>query len=107
MGVSDRYYVIVVGAGSAGSSAAISAAGVELMLVAGRCFAATHDANASACSMATRMAMGQAADAAAAMAVAAGVAPRDLAADELRGRLRRDGALLEPLPSPTVGAVGA
>ena len=43
---------------------------VEGLLVAGRCFSATHDAHASARSMATCMAMGQAAGTAAAMAVA-------------------------------------
>jgi hypothetical protein len=80
-------------------------AGLDSLLVAGRCFSATHDAHASARSMATCMAMGQAAGTAAAMAAAAGVTPRRVSADELRTRLRADGALLEPLPSPT--AVGA
>jgi hypothetical protein len=75
--------------------------GADGLLVAGRCFSATHDAHASARSMATCMAMGQAAGTAAAMAVAAGITPRQVWTDELRARLRRDGALLEPLPSPT------
>jgi hypothetical protein len=74
---------------------------VEGLLVAGRCFSATHDAHASARSMATCMAMGQAAGTAAAMAAADGTTPRQVAPDELRARLRRDGALLDPLPSPT------
>ena len=43
------------------------------VLVAGRCFSATHDAHASVRSMAQCMAMGQAAGTAAAMAAAAGV----------------------------------
>ena len=47
-------------------------AGIEGLLVAGRCFSATHDAHASARSMATCMAMGQAAGTAAAMAAADG-----------------------------------
>ena len=72
-------------------------AGVEGLLVAGRCFSATHHAHASARSMATCMAMGQAAGTAAALAAATGTTPRALAADELRSRLREDGALLEPL----------
>ena len=42
------------------------------VLVAGRCFSATHDAHASVRSMAQCMAMGQAAGTAAALAVAAG-----------------------------------
>jgi hypothetical protein len=65
------------------------------VLVAGRCFSATHDAHASVRSMAQCMAMGQAAGTAAAMASARGVTPRDLDAGELRDRLRADGAILE------------
>lgn len=78
--------------------------GVDGMLVAGRCFSATHDAHASARSMATCMAMGQAAGTAAAMAAAAGITPRELSAADLRARLASDGVLLEPLAAPT--AVG-
>jgi glycine/D-amino acid oxidase-like deaminating enzyme len=70
--------------------------GVEGMLVAGRCFSATHDAHASARSMATCMAMGQAAGTAAALAVASGITPRSVDAAVLRSRLGEDGALLEP-----------
>ena len=71
--------------------------GVEGLLVAGRCFSATHDAHASARSMATCMAMGQAAGTAAAMAVERAATPRALDARLIRERLREDGALLEPL----------
>jgi glycine/D-amino acid oxidase-like deaminating enzyme len=71
--------------------------GVEGMLVAGRCFSATHDAHASARSMATCMAMGQAAGTAAALAVRAGIMPRSLDVAALRTGLAEDGALLEPL----------
>ncbi len=71
--------------------------GLEGLLVAGRCFSATHDAHASARSMATCMAMGQAAGTAAALAVAGGVAPREVDVGALRGRLAEAGALLEPL----------
>jgi len=70
--------------------------GVEGMLVAGRCFSATHEAHASARSMATCMAMGQAAGTAAALAVASGVTPRSIDAGVLRTRLAQDGALLDP-----------
>jgi len=69
---------------------------VEGMLVAGRCFSATHDAHASARSMATCMAMGQAAGTAAAIAVSTGITPRAVDAAVLRSRLAEDGALLEP-----------
>jgi hypothetical protein len=70
--------------------------GIEGLLVAGRCFSATHDAHASARSMATCMAMGQAAGTAAAMAVPAGLTPRRGSVGELRARLILDDCLLEP-----------
>ncbi len=75
--------------------------GIDGLLVAGRCFSATHDAHASARSMATCMAMGQAAGTAAALAASDGITPRALSADVLRARLAADGALLDPLePAP-------
>lgn len=71
------------------------------VLVAGRCFSATHDAHASIRSMGQTMAMGQAAGTGAALAVAAGRDPRALDPDALRARLRADGALLDPVdPEP-------
>ncbi|HET9416730.1 MAG TPA: FAD-dependent oxidoreductase [Candidatus Limnocylindria bacterium] len=76
--------------------------GIEGMLVAGRCFSSTHDAHASARSMATCMAMGQAAGTAAAMASSASVTPRAIQTDTLRERLAADGALLEPLEAASV-----
>lgn len=72
--------------------------GVEGLLVAGRCFSATHDAHASARSMATCMAMGEAAGTAAVFAAAVGVTPRQIPADGLRDQLRAACALLEPEP---------
>ncbi len=72
-------------------------AGIEGLLVAGRCFSSTHDAHASARSMATCMAMGQAAGTAAAMAASSGITPRMVDADELRRRLLGAGAVLTPL----------
>jgi glycine/D-amino acid oxidase-like deaminating enzyme len=74
------------------------AGGVEGLLVAGRCFSATHDAHASARSMGTCMAMGQAAGTAAVFAAAGGVTPRAIPADALRDQLTAGGALLEPVP---------
>jgi len=70
------------------------------VLVAGRCFSATHDAHASVRSMAQCMAMGQAAGTAAAQAVAAGRDPRDIDVAVLRARLRADGAILELRDAP-------
>jgi hypothetical protein len=64
------------------------------VLVAGRCFSATHDAHASVRSMAQCMAMGQAAGAAAAMGVAGGLDPRAVDTEQLRARLAADGAIL-------------
>jgi hypothetical protein len=77
-------------------------AGLEGLLVAGRCFSATHDAHASARSMATCMAMGEAAGTAAAMAARDGTMPRAVAPASLRAQLLERGALLEP-----VNAAGA
>jgi hypothetical protein len=67
------------------------------VLVAGRCFSATHDAHASVRSMAQCMAMGQAAGTAAAMASRgspSGVV-RAIDVAGLRSRLAADGAILE------------
>ncbi len=72
-------------------------AGVEAMLVAGRCFSATHDAHASARSMATCMAMGQAAGTAAALAVTSKTTPRALPVGSVRDCLLEGGALLDPV----------
>ena len=74
------------------------------VLVAGRCFSATHDAHASVRSMAQCMAMGQAAGTAAAMAATSSEsAVRSVAPTVLRSRLAADGAILElpgPVPTP-------
>ena len=67
----------------------------ENVLVAGRCFSATHDAHASVRSMAQCMAMGQAAGTAAALSIDVGADPRAVGSDALRARLGADGALLE------------
>ena len=68
------------------------------VLVAGRCFSATHDAHASVRSMAQCMAMGQAAGSAAALAARTGPADgavRAVAPDALRRNLLDAGAILE------------
>lgn len=62
--------------------------GLDNVLVAGRCFSASHEAHASARSMATCMAMGQAAGTAAALADE----PKRLDSSALRTRLREGGA---------------
>ena len=65
------------------------------VLVAGRCFSATHDAQASIRSMAQCMAMGQAAGTAAALAAVGDGSVRDVEIEVLRDRLVNDGAILE------------
>ena len=62
--------------------------GLENVLVAGRCFSATHEAHASARSMATCMAMGQAAG----RPRRSTAEPKRLDPAVLRARLREDGA---------------
>jgi hypothetical protein len=66
------------------------------VLVAGRCFSASHDAHASVRSMAQCMAMGQAAGTAAALAATRRVDLRDLPFERLRSALRDAGAVLTP-----------
>ena len=75
------------------------------VLVAGRCFSATHDAHASVRSMAQCMAMGQAAGTAAALAARRSphpteVAVRDVPAAEVRSQLAEDGAILDLTMAP-------
>jgi hypothetical protein len=62
--------------------------------VAGRCFSATHDAQASIRSMAQCMAMGQAVGSAAAMAARGNGESRSIDVTELRDHLRSTGAVL-------------
>lgn len=70
------------------------------VLVAGRCFSATHDAHASVRSMAQCMAMGQAAGTAAALSSSSGRDPRNVPSATLRDRLRADGAILDLADGP-------
>jgi glycine/D-amino acid oxidase-like deaminating enzyme len=65
------------------------------LLVAGRCFSATHDAHASVRSMAQCMAMGQAAGTAAALCSSSNCTPRELRYPELRDALLKMRATLE------------
>jgi hypothetical protein len=64
------------------------------LLVAGRCASMTHEGQSAARVSGGCFAMGQAAGTAAALAVQAGIAPRDLPYPELRMSLERDGAWL-------------
>lgn len=71
---------------------------VSSLLVAGRCFSATHDAHASCRSMAQTMTMGQAAGTAAALAVREDTLPHTLSIDLLQENLRRIGAKFGEIP---------
>ena len=64
------------------------------VLAAGRCFSATHDAQASIRSMAQCMAMGHAAGTAAAMAAGSSGEVRDVGVDTLQSQLLDAGAIL-------------
>jgi hypothetical protein len=65
------------------------------VVVAGRCFSATHDAHASVRSIAQCISQGQAAGTAAALAAVAGLPVPALAIDRLRAALLTDSAVLE------------
>jgi hypothetical protein len=67
---------------------------VENLLVAGRCFSATHEALASARMMPSSMAMGQAAGTAAALAAEQNQSPRKVDIRALQAALRRQGAMI-------------
>ncbi|MCC7474373.1 MAG: FAD-dependent oxidoreductase [Pirellulales bacterium] len=68
--------------------------GSKNLLMAGRCFSATHDAHASVRSMAQCMAMGQAAGAAAAILATKRITPQELSVRQLQDTLRNHGAIL-------------
>ena len=64
------------------------------LIVSGRAICATREANGGARHMATAMALGQAAGTMAAIAIEKKIAPREIDAQEVRVRLRTDGAAL-------------
>ena len=68
---------------------------IENLLVAGRCHSATSEALASSRVTATAMGMGQAAGAAAGLAVKGAVAPREIKTVDLQDSLEAQGAILE------------
>jgi hypothetical protein len=68
--------------------------GIDNLLVAGRCASMTHDGQSAARVSGACFVMGQAAGAAAALALKAGVASRALDVATLQAQLRRDGAFL-------------
>lgn len=71
---------------------------VDNLLVAGRCASTTQDGQASLRVSGPCFAMGQAAGTAAALALKADVAPRDLPIRDLQRRLKSDGVFLGDVP---------
>ena len=68
--------------------------GIENLLVAGRCVSSTHEGQGAIRIMPCCTAMGQAAGAAAALSIQAGVPPRRLDVEALKAVLREQGALV-------------
>ncbi len=92
-GGKDTHWVYIIDGGTYGIPyRCLLPRGLEGVLVAGRCLSATHDAHASARSMGTCMAMGQAAGTAAALAVGRDTTPRTLPVDDLLATLDAQGA---------------
>jgi glycine/D-amino acid oxidase-like deaminating enzyme len=81
--------------------------GVSGLLVAGRCFSATHDAHASCRSMAQTMTMGQAAGTAAALAVRADVLPGEVDINRLQNKLLQMGAKFGEIQAEPAGKAGS
>ena len=81
---------------------------VEHLLVAGRCFSSTPDAQKISREIPPMMVVGQAAGVAAALAVREGVTPRQVDVSCLQAALRAQGAILGPeeAPAPSVDAPG-
>ena len=80
---------------------------VSGLLVAGRCFSATHDAHASCRSMAQTMTMGQAAGTAAALAVQQDTLPGDVDIDRLQAQLQQMGARFGEIQAEPAGRVNS
>jgi len=78
--------------------------GLDNVLIAGRMMTVDLPAHNSTRNTGCCLVCGQAAGTAAAMAVAAGTAPRELDAERVRAQLARDGVLLEPRPDPIPGS---
>jgi FAD dependent oxidoreductase len=69
-------------------------AGVDNLLVAGRCASMTHDGQSAARVSGACFAMGEAAGAAAALALSGNTIPRDIAVEKLQQQLKAQGAFI-------------
>jgi hypothetical protein len=74
---------------------ALRAAEIDNLLVAGRCISVDHRVHHATKEIPASMATGEAAGSAAALAVARGLTPAALPADELRAHLRHAGAIVD------------
>jgi ribulose 1,5-bisphosphate synthetase/thiazole synthase len=68
--------------------------GIDNLLVAGRCASMTHDGQSAARVSGACFAMGEAAGAAAALALSGNTIPRDIAVDRLQTQLKQQGAFI-------------
>ena len=68
--------------------------GIDNLLVAGRCASMTHDGQSAARVSGACFAMGEAAGAAAALALSGNTIPREIAVDRLQTQLKQQGAFI-------------
>jgi hypothetical protein len=68
--------------------------GIDNLLVAGRCASMTHDGQSAARVSGACFAMGEAAGAAAALALSGNMIPREVAVDRLQAQLKQQGAFI-------------
>jgi hypothetical protein len=69
-------------------------AGIDNLLVAGRCASMTHDGQSAARVSGACFAMGEAAGTAAALALGGNMIPRDIAVEKLQQQLKQQGAFI-------------
>jgi hypothetical protein len=69
-------------------------AGIDNLLVAGRCASMTHDGQSAARVSGACFAMGEAAGTAAALALGGNTIPRDIAVEKLQHQLKQQGAFI-------------
>ena len=69
-------------------------AGLDNLLMAGRCASMTHDGQSAARVSGACFAMGEAAGTAAALALGGNTTPRDIAVDKLQLQLKQQGAFI-------------
>ncbi|WP_375413325.1 FAD-dependent oxidoreductase [uncultured Bradyrhizobium sp.] len=72
----------------------LTPAGIDNLLVAGRCASMTHDGQSAARVSGACFAMGEAAGTAAALALSGNTIPRDIAVDRLQTQLKQQGAFI-------------